>query len=186
MTIKLADVLRTIDAPAARLVGALPWLLVLAVAAGGGWRAAGWAWRLIPDPTAAEARAAAADGQVQGAVARHWFGEAALPAAGGEAAPVAAKAPPPADVLLLGVIAGGRRPLAMLQVGKDRHEVVAGESFADGLVLREVGAEHAIVERQGRPFRVDLPSVPGQPGAAASSPDPTRGARALSQPTTRP
>jgi type II secretory pathway component PulC len=169
-----AALIRRLDAAAARLVGALPWLLVGTLVVVGAWRAADWGWRLAPDPAAGGRQPTASD-SAQAAALRGWFGtaaEAEAVAAAVVASPTAASvvsAAPANDVRLLGVIAGGRRPLAMLEIARTPYEVQPGETFADGLVLRQVGREHVIVERQGRSFRIDLPTAPGAGGSTSAA-----------------
>lgn len=166
-----------IDGLAARAVAALPALAALALLLVLAWRAATWFWVVLPPPSSSASPTRALDGAAT-AAARHWFGEAAAVAPAPELGAARAAAPA-AELRLLGAISGGRKPAAMLAVGKSSFEVLLGETFGDGYRLVAVEADHVSVERQGRRFRVDLPvaanagaptSTLPAPGAAAASP----------------
>jgi len=112
-----------------------------------------WTWAaLTPRVAAATTVPEQLDAQPRAPVVqRHLFGVAqggALPAADAGT-----------GLTLLGVFSG-RRPGAgraiLARQGSKPAIVAAGESIADGLVLREVYPDHVIILRDGAPQRIDL------------------------------
>jgi type II secretory pathway component PulC len=168
-----------LDTLAARAVGALPAIVTLGLLLVLAWRLAVWFWVLVPAPASTAAPVKVVEGG-SAAVSRHWFGEAVLattgPAATGNVAPPAASTAP--EFRLLGVISGGRKSAAMIAVGKTTHDVLVGETFADGVRLQAVAADHVMLEKQGRAIRVDLP--------VATPAGPTSGLAPVTAPTAYP
>jgi Type II secretion system protein C len=128
-------------------------LLEIALVAALAVSLAQWTWVVLsPHAAAATTVAEQPDAQPRASLAaRQLFGvalEGAQPAAstGG-------------GLALLGVFSG-RRPGAGRAIfsrqGSRPVSVAAGESIADGLVLREVHPDHVIILRDGAPERIDL------------------------------
>lgn len=165
--------MQRLDTVAASLLSRLPALLMLVLLAAGAWQLAFWGWLFVPTPTPDARPLVFSDGP-QVIVARHWFGEVPaviLKRSGAAEAPTARVGSD--DLKLLGAIAGGRRPAAVLLIGSKKFEVLLGEEFADGLRLKSVATDSVVVERQGSDVVVSLSapkidtailSVPGQPG----------------------
>lgn len=161
-----AIVLQKFQGAAAALAGALlrplPQLLFLALLVVAGWRTGDWLWRLwpLPEPVAAVSERG---GQLSAVLARHWFGIAAPTAAQNSAAADPVR-PAAAAVKLLGVIAGGPRPVALLRIDNTAFEALAGEEFADGWQLRAIEPDAVLLVHDGRELRVVMsPSVPAAP-----------------------
>ena len=111
-------------------------LLVLAFA----WRGAGWLWYFAapgPNPRVPDLRALVSVANV----ARFpWFG----------AVTRSAVAAPVADIRVIGLFAGGKRPAALLAIGSQNPvAVVVGESPAAGVQLVSVADDHIVVLRNG-------------------------------------
>jgi hypothetical protein len=132
---------------------ALPWLLLAVLLLLLGWRSAGWLWRLWPVPAPAVGLVEA-NSPVASSVARHWFGVAPPPAPAPTGLPVAA--PSASNVKLLGVIAGGPRPAAILKIDNTSYEALVGEEFADGWRLLAVEPDAVRLLRSGREMRIVL------------------------------
>lgn len=151
-----------------RLVRALPGLLALVLLLVLCWRAAFWTWQLLPlaPPSVPLATLQAT---LAAALSRQWFGVSAVPSAvaAGEVA-VAASSGGEAlgNLRLLGIIAGGKLPLALLQHDAKTIELRAGEEFGGRYTLREIARDHVVVDVGGRSQVLSLPAVLlGDPGA---------------------
>ncbi|MEI8162635.1 MAG: hypothetical protein WCI19_05825 [Betaproteobacteria bacterium] len=123
-----------------RSVRILGRLLVVALVLLLAWRGAGWAWYfaapaahpLIPDLRGGVSLA--------NATRFPWFGTLAQ-------APVAA---PVSDIKVIGLFAGGKRPMALLSIGSQNPvAAVVGESPVPGLQLVEVAGDYAVIARNG-------------------------------------
>jgi len=128
-------------------------LLEIALVAALAFSLAHWTWAaLTPRAVAATALAEQIDAQPRAPVLeRHLFGVTL-----GDAQSAASSG---GGLALLGVFSGrepgaGRAILA--RQGSRPVSVVAGESIAEGLVLREVHPDHVIIQRDGVPERIDL------------------------------
>lgn len=130
---------------------ALVWVLTVAALALLALVMARWTWAfLAPSPEAAAPSSSVADGR--GEAARTLFGTA----------PVLSQAAAPTDgaIKLLGVVAAadGHAGYALLQLeGKPTVAVREGEAVADGVLLREVGSDHVVLERGGLAETIALP-----------------------------
>lgn len=134
----------------------LPALATLALVLLLGWRLAGWLWVLLPSnppPVVADAVPAVPDA----ALSRHWFGLA--PAVVAEPATSATTAPLVASgaISLKGLIAGGAKPLALLDVAGTPWQVQVGERFADRYTLVEVSRDGLVIDDGGQRRVLRLP-----------------------------
>lgn len=167
-----AGVLQKIPAAAAALAGSLlrplPQLVLLVLLVVVGWRAGTWLWRLWPPP-APVAMPVERGERLASALGRHWFGiaPAGTSVAAGEAT---AAAMPSAAVKLLGVIAGGPRPAALLRLDNANFEALLGEEFADGWRLQAIESDAVVLVHDGREMRI----VMAAPTATASAAPPAR------------
>lgn len=155
-----------IQGRAAALGGALlrplPQLALLALLVVGSWRAADWLWQLWPLPEPVAALSERGD-RLSSVLGRHWFGLAA-PAVKSGAPAEAAGSPVAGAVKLLGVIAGGPRPAALLRIDNTNFEALLDEEFADGWRLRAIEPDAVVLVHDGREMRIVMaPPVPGAP-----------------------
>jgi hypothetical protein len=165
-----AFVLQKFQGAAAALAGAvlrpLPQLLLLALLVIASWRTAGWIWQLWPLPEPAAAFSERGD-QMSSALGRHWFGIAA-PATLKTAIAADPIRPAAEAVKLLGVIAGGPRPAALLRIDSTNFEALLGEEFADGWRLRAIEPDAVLLVHDGREMRIVM--APPVPAAQAKKP----------------
>ena len=162
-------VLQKIEATAAASLRSIPWLLLALLLTGLAWRSAEWVWRLWPLPDV-PARLLERGESLSLVQARHWFG------------PLPSLAPPPKEAAelsaakashfkLLGVIAGGTHPIALLKTDKESFEVMLGERFGDGYVLHSLTADYALLLRNDQKEKVplSLPEAPAATGPAMAT-----------------
>ena len=130
-----------------RAVRGLGHLLVLALVLVLAWRAAGWAWYFAapaPNPAVPDLRGIVS---LANATRYPWFGVLAT----------AQTAAPVSDIKVIGLFAGGKRPMALLSIGSQNPvAAVVGESPLPGLQLVEVAGDHAIIARNGIKEKVML------------------------------
>ncbi|HLA33391.1 MAG TPA: type II secretion system protein N [Rhodocyclaceae bacterium] len=139
-------------------------LLVLTLA----WRAAYWVAQFAaPAP---QASAPNLRGEINLASVNRfaWLGEEATKSVAAAAANSAA-----IGIRLIGVYAGGPRPVAIVALGAQNPIAVAvGEELAPGVKLTAVAADHIKIDRNGAVEQVALPvqtaSIDATPGASPS------------------
>lgn len=131
-------------------------LLAVALAAAFGWRAATWAWRAMTPTSTVAVPGLRAEVDPAKIAERPWFGgiAAATPAA-------PAPASPATSLRLVGVVAGGTRPAAIVGAGGTAPQAfIQGETIMDGVILKTVAVDHVMVLRGGVAERLELPAKP--------------------------
>ena len=163
-------------AATASLVRAAPRLLALVLLLVLCWRAAFWTWQLLP-LAPPSLPLASPQATLAAVLARQWFGVSAAPAAvaGGEPAAASAGGETVGPLRLLGIIAGGKLPLALLQLDAKTFELRAGEEFGGRYKLREIARDHVVVDAAGRSQVLSLPTglLDGPGATPAGSPLPS-------------
>jgi len=126
--------------------------LAVMLAAGFGWRVATWSWRVMAPVVPSPVMDLRAETNPRAVATRPWFGTLG----GGAAEPAAMAAA--SGLRLVGILASGRRPAAILGVGGAAPRVfMQGETGPDGVGLVKVATDHVIVRRNGVDERLELP-----------------------------
>lgn len=162
------NVLRPISNALANLIKATPALVFLLLVALASWRLAGGLWRLYPAPPPA-AIGFEADDSPRQLIARHWYGAAVRPA---PAAATAATVQAAIDAQLIGVIAGGKHPQAVVRQGGKTVELSIGDRLANGGEIVTIQADSVGVRLNGQMQQLDLfigATRPANNEAAAAS-----------------
>jgi type II secretory pathway component PulC len=115
-------------------------LLVVTLTIALAWRAGGWAWYFgapRPNPVIPDLRGLVSIANVE---RFPWFGAVA---------PTAVTAPT-SNIRLIGLFAGGKRPMALLVIGTQNPiAATAGETISPGLQLMTVAEDHVMLQRNG-------------------------------------
>lgn len=151
--------LPSIGLDAERTVRGLGRLLVLALALVLAWRGATWIWYFAAPAPAAAAPDLRGAVSVANVAQLPWFGAAAPRAAAAEAV---------GDIRIIGLFAGGKRPMALLAVGNQNPTAAAvGETLAPGVQLLSIADDHVVVQRNGTREQIMLTgstaALPGNP-----------------------
>lgn len=145
-----------------KAINLLAMLLALAVAIGFAWRLAGWTWLVAAPAAPVVAPDLRGDINLALIASRPWFGTRTAPAAADTAAAPAASQSSGVVIRLIGVFAGGKRPVALIGAGgKAPAPFAEGETIAPGITLKSVAKDHVVVTHDGLQERVDLPVKPG-------------------------
>lgn len=131
-------------------------LMAVILAAAFGWRAATWAWRAMTPASAVAVPGLRAEVNPAKIAERAWFGAVA---AAIQAPPAAASAA--SGLRLVGIVAGGTRPAAIVGAGGTAPKAfIQGETITDGITLQTVAVDHVVVLRSGVAERLELPAKP--------------------------
>lgn len=161
------NVLRSMNNALANLIKATPALVFLLLVALASWRLAGEMWRLYPAPPPA-AIGFEADDSPRQLIARHWYGAAVKPAP----AAIATSVQVAIDAQLIGVIAGGEHPQAVVRQGGKTVELSIGDRLGNGGEIVTIRHDSIDVRLNGQTQQLDLfigAARPANTDAAAAS-----------------
>jgi len=131
-------------------------MAALLLAVGAAWRLGGWAWLVMAPAVPAAAPDMHNEINVALIASRPWFGNRVAPSA-----PTTTQQARGTTLRVIGIVAGGKRPAAIVGAGNSAPQaVLEGETIAPGIVLKTVNRDHVIVTRDGMPERVELPAKP--------------------------